>query len=76
MQKTTNVSLSFPGGSDGKDSAWNAGNMGSIPKSQEDHLEKLVTTQSRIIVSGIPWTEELDGLQYIGMKMGQTCLGE
>ena len=50
--------------------------MGSIPKSQEDHLEKLVTTQSRIIVSGIPWTEELDGLQYIGMKMGQTCLGE
>ena len=49
----------FPGGSDGKESAWSAGNMGLM--SQEDCLEKGMTTHSSILVWRIPWTESLAG---------------
>ena len=40
----TKPSIGFPGGSDGKESAWNAGNLGSIPGS-ENPLEKERATQ-------------------------------
>ena len=46
----------FPGGSDGKESACNVGDLGSIPR--EDPLEKGTATHSIILASRIPWTEE------------------
>ena len=52
----------FPGGSDGKDSACNAGDSGSIPGS-EDPLEKDMATHSSILAWGIPWTVEPGELQ-------------
>ena len=45
----------FPGGSDSKESACNAGDLGSI-LSWEDPLEKGKATHSSILVSRIPWT--------------------
>ena len=98
---------SFPGGSEGKESACNAGDPGSIPGSgrisgegigypllsswsslvvqtvrnlpamqetlvqslsQEDHLEKGMTTHSSILTWRITWTEEPGRLQSIGHK--------
>ena len=52
----------FPGGSDGKESACNAGDQGSISR-LEDPLEKGMATHSRI-----PWTEEPGGLQSMGSQ--------
>ena len=40
--------MSFPGGSDGKESACNAGDPGSIP-GQEDSLEKEMVTHSSVL---------------------------
>ena len=57
----------FPGGSDGKESACNAGDPGSIP-GQEDPLEKGMATHSNILVWRIPWTEEPGGLQFMGSQ--------
>ena len=34
----------------------------------EDPLEKEMATHSRIIAWGIPWTEELCGLQFMGLQ--------
>ena len=52
---------SFPGGSDGKASACNAGDLGSIPGS-EDQLEKIMATHFSILAWKIPWMEEPGGL--------------
>ena len=35
---------------------------------QEDPLEKEVATHSSILAWRIPWTEELDGLQSMGLQ--------
>ena len=51
----------FPGGSDGKESAWNVGDPGWSP-GWEDLLEKKMETHSSILVWKIPWTEEPAGL--------------
>ena len=51
-----------PAGSDGKESACNAGDTGSIPGSG-DPLEKGMATHSSILAWRIPWTEEPGGLQ-------------
>ena len=48
----------FPGGSGGKESAYNAGNPSSIP-GQEDPLEKGMATHSSIVAWRIPWAESL-----------------
>ena len=53
----------FPGGSDGKESACNVGDLGS-----EDHLEKGKATHSSIFAWRIPWTEETGGLQSLGLQ--------
>ena len=45
---TTPVFSGFPGGSDGKESAHNAGDLGSIP-GLEDPLEKGMATHSSIL---------------------------
>ena len=57
--------LGFPGGSDGKVSACNVGDLGSIPGS-EDPLEKEMAAHSSIVAWKIPWTEELGRLQSMG----------
>ena len=51
----------FPGGSDGKESAYNAGNPGLIPESGRSPAEG-VATYSSIFTWKIPWTEEPGGL--------------
>ena len=57
----------FPSGSDSKESACNAGDVGSIPGDpQEDPLEKEMATHSSRLASRIPWTEEPGGLQSMG----------
>ena len=57
----------FPGGSNGKESACNAGCLGVIP-GWEDPLEKAMATHSCILAWRIPWTEEPDGLQSTGSQ--------
>ena len=52
----------IPGGSDGKESACDAGDSGSIP-GQEDPLEKEITTHSSILAWKIPWMEKPVKLQ-------------
>ena len=71
--------MGFPGGSDGKESACNAGDR--VPTlGQEDPLEKgmqltLVflpgegnATHSSILAWRSPWTEEPGGLQFTGLQ--------
>ena len=62
----TPVFLGLPGGSGGKESACNAGDPGLIP-GQENPLEKTTATHSSILAWRIPWTEEPDGLQSMGL---------
>ena len=59
--------MGFPGGSEGKASACNAGDLGSIP-GEEDPLEKEMTTHSSTLAWKIPWTEEPGGLQSTGSQ--------
>ena len=47
----------FPGGSDGKESAYNAGDPSSIP-GRKDPLEKGMATHSSIGAWRISWAEE------------------
>ena len=54
-----------PGGSDGKESACNAGDLGLIP-GWEDPLEKEKATHSSILAWRIPWTTQPMGLQRVG----------
>ena len=59
----------FSGGSDGKASAYNEGDLGSIPAlGREDLLEKEMATHSSILAWRIPWTEEPGGLQSTGSQ--------
>ena len=54
-----------PGGSDGKESTCNAGDLGSIPglgRSPEEGM----ATHSSTLAWRIPWTEEPGGLQSMG----------
>ena len=53
----------FPGGSDGKASACNVGDLG-----WDDPLEEGMATHSSILAWRIPWTEEPGGLQSIGSQ--------
>ena len=59
--------LFSPTGSDSKESACNAGDLGSIP-GQEDTLEEGMATHSSILDWRIPWTEEPDGLLSTGLE--------
>ena len=65
--------LGFLGSSDGKASACNAGDLGSIPGlgrslSWEDPLEKKLATDSSILAWKILWMEEPGGLQSVGSQ--------
>ena len=57
----------FPGGSDGKASVYNAGDLGSIPGLGR-YLEKEMATHSNTIAWKIPWTEEPGRLQSMGSQ--------
>jgi len=63
----TSVMLCFPGGSDGKESACNAGHLGSI-LGWADPLGKGMATHSSILAWRIPRTEEPGGLQPMGSQ--------
>ena len=63
----------FPGGSDGKASACNVGDPGSIPGSGRS-LEKKMATHSSILAWRIPWTGEPGRLQSMGVSKRQTQL--
>ena len=57
----------FPGGSDGKESAYNAETcVQSL--GLEDPLEKGMATHSSILAWRILWTEEPGGLQSMGSQ--------
>ena len=67
------IPFTHPFGSDGKESAYIAGDLGSIPGlGQEDPLEKGVATHSSILAWRILWTEEPGGLQFSGSQKSQT----
>ena len=57
----------FPGGSEGKASVYNAGNLGSIPGSGKSSGEGMAVHSSTIAWK-IPWTEELGRLQSMGSQ--------
>ena len=57
--------MDFLGGSDGKESARNAENLGLI-LGWEDPLMKEMAIHSSTLAWEIPWTEEPGGLQSIG----------
>ena len=69
--------LGFPGGSDGKEAARNAGDVGSIPGS-EDPLEKGMATHSSILAWRIlgqrnlagysPWVTKLDTTEQLTLS--------
>ena len=59
--------VGFPGGSEVKASACNAGDLVSIPGSGRS-LETEMATHSSILAWRIPWTEEPVGLQSVGSQ--------
>ena len=61
------LELLMRGDSDGKESACSAGDPGSILGSRRS-LEKEMATHSSILARGIPWTEEPDRLQFMGLQ--------
>ena len=56
----------LPGGSDGKEFAWNAGETWVWSLGWEDPLEKGMATHSSILAWRIPWTEEPGGEESMG----------
>ena len=60
-----------PGASNSKETASNAGDLGSIP-GWEDPLEEGMTTQSSILAWRIPWTRSLVGYSPWGHKDSDT----
>ena len=66
--KQVSIIEGFPGGSDGKESACIAGDLGSI-LGWEDPLEKRMETHFSILAWRIPWTEEPGQLQSMGLQL-------
>ena len=60
-------SLDFPGGSDGKVSAYSVGDPGSIPGLGRSPGEEMAT-HSSILAWKIPWMEEPGRLQSMGSQ--------
>ena len=59
--------MNFPGGSDSKHFACNAGGQGLMCGSGRS-LEKGMATHSNILPWRIPWTEEPGKLQLMGLQ--------
>ena len=49
-------------------SAWNAGDLGSIPGLGRSPAKGIATTHSSLLAWRIPWTEEPGGLQSVGSQ--------
>ena len=65
VRYVNHISWGFPGGSEGKESGCNSGDLGSVP-GWEDPLEKELATHSSGPAWRLPWTEEPGGLQFMG----------
>ena len=61
------IDSGFPGGSDGKESTWNAEDPGSIPGSGRSPGEEM-TAYSSIPAWKVPLTEEPGRLQSMGSQ--------
>ena len=61
------LSLDFPGGSDGKASVYDMGDQVQF-LGWEDPLEKEMAIHSSTLAWKIPWTEEPDRLQSMGLQ--------
>ena len=59
------ATVGFPGGSPGKESTCNAGDLASIP-GWEDALEKGMGAHCSILAWSISWTIQSVGLQRVG----------
>ena len=57
----------FPGGSEGKASAYSAGDLGSTP-GWGDTLEKEMATHSSTLAWKTPWMEKPGGLQSMELQ--------
>ena len=66
LTESLNVITGFPGSSEGKKSACNAGDLSSI--TEEEPLEKETATHSSILAWKIPWTEQPVGYSPWGHK--------
>ena len=67
--KDPNINQDFPGGSDGKAPAYNAGDPGSIPGSGRSPGEgKVLAPHSSTLAWKIPWKEEPGRLQFTGSQ--------
>ena len=62
--------LGFPGGSDGKESACNTGDLVQS-LGREDPLENGMATHSSIPARRIPWTEDPGRLQWVAKSRTQ-----
>ena len=62
-----NIYLSFHIGSGGKESACDAGELGSV-RGQEDPLEKRMATHTSVLAWRVPWAEEPGGLSPCSLK--------
>ena len=67
LTPTLVFSMGFPGGSDGKVSAYNVGDPGSIPGSGRSPGEGNDNPLQYSCLE-IPWTEEPGGLQSMGSQ--------
>ena len=63
--------MGLPGGSAGKESAYNAGGIGSIPGLGRSPGEENAT-HSSVLAWEIPWTGEPCRLQSMGSQKGRT----
>ena len=69
MWASLSFSLGFPGGSDGKESACNVGDLGAIPGLERSPGEgNRGPAHSRILAWRITWTEEPGGYSPWGHK--------
>ena len=68
LKRLSTHAHTFLGGSDGKESAYNAGDPGSVPGLGIFPGEGMATYSS-ILTWGIPWTKEPGGLQSMGLKI-------
>ena len=76
-QAITNISQSFPGGSDGKEYSFSVGDWGLIPDLGRSPGEgKGYSLHSNIFAWRIPWTEEPDRIQSMGVTKSQTQLSD
>ena len=61
--------MGFPGGSDGKESACNAGNLDSIPGLGMIPWKRAWQPTSVFLPGESPWIEEPGGLQSMGLQI-------